>query len=154
VASNKASQVRRVIPPSPLRIYKIMKFIKYITNKGIIPIWSNIPFLIPGLLAMYKGLWAYGLLIMVSAGVSYYYHHTDETALRRVDKVLAYSVIAANLYVLYLAGFKQPYFGVAILFVAIAFYFFFMGKDHKYDVYHGLWHLSSVVITTMCILAY
>ena len=131
-----------------------MKIIKSIASKEIIPIWSNVPFLIPGLIAMYKGLWAYGALIMIAAGVSYYYHHTDETALQRVDKVLAYSVIASNLYVLYLSHFKQPYFSIALLFVAIAFYFFFLGKDHRYDVYHGLWHLSSVVITTMCILAY
>lgn len=131
-----------------------MKIIKYISNKEIIPIWSNVPFVIPGLLAIYKGLWAYGLLIIVAAGVSYYYHHTDETALKRVDKTLAYAVIASNLYVLYLSGFKQPYFVIALLFVAIAFFFFFNGKEHKYDVYHGMWHFCSVIITLMCVLAY
>lgn len=131
-----------------------MKIIKYISNKEIIPIWSNVPFVIPGLLAIYKGLWAYGLLIIVAAGVSYYYHHTDETALKRVDKTLAYTVIASNLYVLYLSGFKQPYFVIALLFVAIAFFFFFNGKEHKYDVYHGMWHFCSVIITLMCVLAY
>lgn len=131
-----------------------MKLIKYLTNKEIIPLWSNVPFVIPGLLAVYKGLWAYGLLIIVAAGVSYYYHHTDETALKRVDKVLAYSVITANLFVLYLSHFRQPYFVIALLFVAIAFFFFFNGKEHKYDVYHGMWHLCSVIITMMCVLAY
>jgi len=131
-----------------------VKIIKYISNKEIIPIWSNVPFVIPGLLAIYKGLWAYGLLIIVAAGVSYYYHHTDETALKRVDKTLAYAVIASNLYVLYLSGFKQPYFVIALLFVAIAFFFFFNGKEHKYDVYHGMWHFCSVIITLMCVLAY
>jgi uncharacterized membrane protein YccC len=109
---------------------------------------------IPGLLAIYKGLWAYGILIIVAAGVSYYYHHTDETALKRIDKTLAYTVIASNLYVLYLSGFKQPYFVIALLFVAIAFFFFFNGKEHKYDVYHGMWHFCSVIITLMCVLAY
>ena len=112
------------------------------------------PFLIPGLIAIYKGLWAYGALIIIAAGVSYYYHHTDETALKRVDKTLAYTVITANLYILYLSKFKQPYFVIALLFVAIAFFFFFNGKEHKYDVYHGMWHLCSVVITLMCVLAY
>jgi len=131
-----------------------VKIIKYISNKEIIPIWSNVPFVIPGLLAIYKGLWAYGLLIIVAAGVSYYYHHTDETALKRVDKTLAYTVIVSNLYVLYLSGFKQPYFVIALLFVAIAFFFFFNGKEHKYDVYHGMWHFCSVIITLMCVLAY
>lgn len=131
-----------------------MKLIKYLTDKEIIPIWSNVPFLFPGLIAIYKGLWAYGALIIIAAGVSYYYHHTDETALKRVDKTLAYTVITANLYILYLSKFKQPYFVIALLFVAIAFFFFFNGKEHKYDVYHGMWHLCSVVITLMCVLAY
>ena len=131
-----------------------MKLIKYITNKEIIPVWSNVPFIIPAGIAVYKGLWAYGALIAVAAGVSYYYHHTDETALKRVDKFLAYSVITANLYVLYLSNFRLPYFLIAIVFVAIAFYFFLTGKDHKYDVYHGMWHFCSVIITLMCVLAY
>ena len=126
----------------------------FLTDKEFIPVWSNVPFIIPAILAVYKGLWAYGILIAVAAGVSYYYHHTDETSLKRVDKFLAYSVITANLYVLYLANFKLPYFLIAIVFVAIAFYFFLTGKDHKYDVYHGMWHFCSVIITLMCVLAY
>jgi hypothetical protein len=131
-----------------------MKLVKFLSNKEIIPIWSNIPFYIPAGIAIYKGLWLYGLLIFTAASVSYYYHHTNETEFKRVDKILAYSVIATNLYILYLAKFKAPYFEIALVFVAIAFYFFLTGKDHKYDVYHGMWHLCSVIITLMCVLAY
>lgn len=131
-----------------------MKIIKALTNKDIIPIWSNIPFCIPAGIAIAKGLWLYGLLIFLAASISYYYHHTNETEFKNVDKVLAYSVIATNLYILYLSNFRQPYFVIALVFVAIAFYFFLTGKDHKYDVYHGMWHLCSVVITLMCVLAY
>ena len=93
-------------------------------------------------------------IIAAAALVSLYYHHTDEVGLKRTDKVLAYSVILSNLYILYLSDFKQPYFSVAIIFVIIAFYFLLTGKEHKYDVYHGVWHLCSVVITLMCVLAY
>jgi tellurite resistance protein TehA-like permease len=132
----------------------MQKALKFLTNKDVIPVWSNIPFIIPAAIAVSKGLVLYATLIAIAAAVSYYYHHTDETKLKRIDRVLAYSVIAANLYVLYLADFRQPYFAIALLFVAIAFYFFFTGKDHKYDTYHGMWHLSSVVITLMCVLAY
>lgn len=131
-----------------------MNLLKELTKKEIIPLWSNAPFAIPGLLAIYKGLWAYGALILIATAVSFYYHYTDENELRKADMILAYSVIAANLYVLYLAQFKQPYFIIALIFVAIAFYFFLNGKDHKYDTYHGMWHLCSVVITLMCVLAY
>ncbi len=125
-----------------------------LTNRTIIPIWSNVPFYLPAAIAIYKGLVWYGLLIALAASVSLYYHLTKETQLAKTDKFLAYSVIAANLYVLYLTGFRQPYFATALVFVAVAFYFFLTGKDHKYDVHHGLWHLSSVVITLMCVLAY
>ena len=131
-----------------------MKLLKALAKKDVVPIWSNVPFYIPGIIAVTKGLWLYGLLIMLAASVSLYYHLTDEREFKRVDKVLAYSVIATNLYILYLAKFKQPYFEIALVFVAIAFYFFLTGKDHKYDVYHGMWHLCSVVITLMCVLAY
>ena len=131
-----------------------MEYIKSLAKKDIIPLWSNAPFLIPGFVAIYKGLWAYGALIIIAAMVSFYYHYTDETGLKRVDKTLAYTVIAVNLYILYLAKFKQPYFIIALIFVALAFYFFRSGKGHKYDVYHGMWHLCSVVITMMCVLAY
>jgi hypothetical protein len=131
-----------------------MKLARFLSNKEIIPIWSNVPFYIPATIAVTKGLWAYGLLITLAASVSLFYHLTDEKEFKRVDKVLAYSVIAANLFVLYLAKFKTPYFPIALVFVGIAFYFFLTGKDHKYDVYHGMWHLCSVVITLMCVLAY
>lgn len=131
-----------------------MKLVKYLSSKDVIPIWSNVPFYIPAGLALTKGLWAYGILIALAASVSLYYHLTDERELKRLDKFLAYSVITANLYILYLAKFKLPYFPIALVFVGIAFYFFLTGKEHKYDVYHGMWHLCSVVITLMCVLAY
>lgn len=102
-----------------------MNLIKYLSNKDVIPIWSNVPFYIPAGLALTKGLWAYGILIALAASVSLYYHLTDELELKRLDKFLAYIVIAANLYILYLAKFKLPYFPIALVFVGIAFYFFF-----------------------------
>lgn len=123
-------------------------------DKTLIPVWSNFPFLIPAALAFYKGLPIYGLLITVATIISYIHHTKGGNIIKRVDQFLALSVISANLYVLYLAGFPPLNFGVALLFVALAFYFFFKGKDHKYDVYHGLWHLCSVVITILCVLAY
>ena len=131
-----------------------MKLSKLLSDKEIIPIWSNVPFFVPAGLAFMKGLWAYGLLFALAASVSLYYHLSNEKELKRLDKILAYSVIAANLYILYLSGFKLPYFPIALIFVVIAFYFLLSGKDHKYDVYHGMWHFCSVIITLMCVLAY
>lgn len=123
-----------------------------LANRTIIPIWSNVPFYIPALIAVSKGLVWYGLLIVAAASVSLFYHLSKETQLKKTDHVLAYSVITANLYVLYRAHFPEPYFMIALTFVALAFYFFLTGKGHKYDVRHGLWHLCSVMITLMCVL--
>ena len=123
-------------------------------NKALIPIWSNVPFFIPAVLAVQKGLWAYGLLIAVATVISLMHHIENGINVKRIDQFFALSVIAANLYVLHLSGWRQPYFAIALVFVATAFYFFLKGKNRKYDLYHGLWHLSSVVITMMCVLAY
>lgn len=131
-----------------------MSHTTFLARRRIIPIWSNVPFYIPAVIAVAKGLPWYGLLIAVAASVSLVYHLSNETRLKTTDRVLAYVVIAANLYVLYLAKFPEPYFLIALIFVALAFYFFLTGKEHKYDVRHGLWHLCSVVITLMCVLAY
>ena len=95
-----------------------MKLSKLLSDKEIIPIWSNVPFFVPAGLAFMKGLWAYGLLIALAASVLLYYHLSNEKDLKRLDKLLAYRVITANLYILYLSGFKLPYFPVALIFVS------------------------------------
>jgi len=90
----------------------------FISKKDIIPLWSNLPFYIPAGLAFTKGLWAYWLLIALAASVLLYYHLSSEKGLKRLDKLLAYRVITANLYILYLSGFKLPYFPIALIFVS------------------------------------
>lgn len=120
----------------------------------LIPIWSNIPFLLPAIIAVNKGLWGYGLLIVIATVVSLIHHMDTKLDVKTVDQFLASSVILANLYVLYLSGWKQPNFAIALLFVALAFYFFFKAQKTNYELNHGLWHLCSVVITLMCTLAY
>jgi hypothetical protein len=118
-----------------------------------VPLWSNVPFVIPAAIAISKGWIAYAILLLTATAVSIAYHASGEQMLSRTDRILATSVIGANLYIFYLSGFRQPYFGIALLFVFIAFYFFFKAKK-DYTVNHGLWHLSSVVITMMTVLSY
>ena len=126
----------------------------YLARRDIIPIWSNVPLYVPAIIAASKGLFWYGFLIAMATTVSLLYHLSKETRLKKTDQALAYTVIAANLFVLYLARFPQPYFMIALAFVGLALYFFLTGKEHKYDVRHGLWHLCSVIITLMSVLAY
>ena len=113
--------VLKKVPPFLNKIAIIESMIKkstFISKKDIIPLWSNLPFFIPAGLAFTKGLWAYWLLIALAASVLLYYHLSSEKGLKRLDKLLAYRVITANLYILYLSGFKLPYFPIALIFVS------------------------------------
>lgn len=123
------------------------------SQKFNLPLWSNVPFIIPAIIALQKGWLAYAILLLTATAVSITYHATREQMLSRTDRILATSVIIANLYLFYLSGFRQPYFSIALLFVFIAFYFFFKARK-DYSVNHGLWHLSSVVITMMTVLSH
>ncbi len=113
--------VLKKVPPflNNIAIIEAMtKTSTFISKKDIIPLWSNLPFYIPAGLAFTKGLWAYWLLIALAASVLLYYHLSSEKGLKRLDKLLAYRVITANLYILYLSGFKLPYFPIALIFVS------------------------------------
>ncbi len=118
--------------------------------------YSNLPFILPAGVAFYKSLPLYGALMLLATAVSLVHHWYEVWLVKVTDQFLALSVIAANLYVLYLSGFRQPHFALALLWVGIAFYFFFTGKGEKYDLYHALWHISSVMITLtlLCVVAY
>ena len=107
------------------------KTLAFISKKDIIPLWSNLPFYIAAGLAFTKGLWVYGLLIALAASVLLYYHLSNEKDLKRLDKLLAYIVITANLYILYLSGFKLPYFPIALIFVSKSYPNFYMSVLNK-----------------------
>ncbi len=114
---------------------------------------SNVLFLIPIIIAVKEGLYFYALLLTVATSISIIYHASHEKYLGSIDRTLATTVIIANLYLCYLSGFKEPFFATALLFVVFAFYFFFKAKNN-YSLNHALWHVCSVVITLMCVLAY
>lgn len=77
------------------------------------------------------------------------YHFYDEVKYATIDKICAYGLIGYNLYSCYLSGFKQPYFALALLGIGVGFYFFFLKKKDDYE-----WHISSAIITILCILGY
>ncbi len=114
---------------------------------------SNAFFIIPAIIAIQKSLFAYAALLVLAMIVSIIYHASNEKILAKTDRLFAVCVIFANLTIFYLSGFSEPYFMIALVFVFIAFYFFFKAKK-SYDVYHGLWHLASVIITLMAVLSY
>ncbi len=112
-------------------------------------VWSNLFFIIPFIIAIYYELFFHSLLIILVLVSSSIYHYSNEKKFRIFDKIFAYSLIAYNLYLCYLAKFKFPYFWIALLFMIIGFYFLFIKKKDDYE-----WHISSVIITIFCLFAY
>jgi len=112
-------------------------------------VWSNSFFLVPILLSISYHLYFHALLVLAAMTFSTVYHLSSEKRWGTIDKIFAYLVIVYNLYLCYLSDFNQPYFSFALLFVFTGFYFFFKMKKDDYE-----WHISCVLITTFCILAY
>lgn len=117
-------------------------------------VWSNVFFGIPLLLTIYYGLFIHSILISAVIIFSTFFHINNEKKWGILDQTFATGLITYNLYLCYLSDFRQPHFFLALLFVVVAFYFYFKQKKANYDLNHSLWHLSSVVITILCIFAY
>jgi len=124
------------------------------SEKSFLKIWSNLAFLVPFFVAVINGLLVYSFVVLVCAVVSTIYHYYDEKRFAILDMITANSLIFSNLVLSYLFNFSFPFFYVAMVFVVIAFYYFF--KQHKSNkIYnHAMWHMSSVIITMMCIFGY
>lgn len=103
--------------------------------------------LIPLSITLYHNLFIYAALIAGVTIFSTLYHFSDEKKYGILDKIFAYGVIGYNLYICYLSDFKQPYFALALISIAIGFYFFFWKKKDDYER-----HIACAIITTLCIL--
>lgn len=117
-------------------------------------IWSNIFFLIPLLLSIYYQIWVHSVLILSVMIFSTLCHINHEKKWAIIDQISAIALMLFNLYLVYLSHFRQPYFFLVLFFVVVAFYFYLKQRKSNYNLNHSLWHLSSVVITVLCILAY
>lgn len=111
-------------------------------------VWSNFFFIIPLVIALYNQLFLYSFLILSVMVFSSIYHYSEEKKFGTADRVFAYSLIFYNLYLCYLADFMFPYFYLALVFVLIGLYFFFVRRKDDYE-----WHISSVVVTIFCLFA-
>ncbi len=116
--------------------------------------WSNLFFIIPLYLSIYHHIYFHSILILLVIIFSTLHHIKNEKKFNIIDQISATLLILSNLYLCYLSNFKQPYFLLALLFVIISFYFYFKNKKYKYNVNHSLWHIFSVIITLLCLLAY
>lgn len=112
-------------------------------------VWSNVFFLIPLILSIIFRVYVLTTIITLVIITSVIYHTTNNKKLLIPDKILAYTLIIANLTLLYFVNFKQPYFIIAFFFVIVGIYFLKIKKKDGWE-----WHLSSTIITILCILAY
>lgn len=112
-------------------------------------VWSNLFFGIPFVIALYYQLIFHSLLIILVLIFSSIYHYSNEKKFGIEDKIFAYSLIIYNFYLCYLSNFKFPYILLALLFVFIGLYFFFIKKKDDYER-----HISSAIVTIICLFAY
>ncbi len=115
---------------------------------------SNLLFAVPLFMAVFFRLYYMIFFIGFVLIISSIYHIYDEKMLSWLDTAAAFALIGSNLVLVYLSRFKSPYFYMAMVFVAISFFFYFGQNSDNYSTYHSLWHISSVIITIFCILGY
>ena len=108
---------------------------------------STILFGVPLLVAWEADMWPMVVLIGCVIAVSLIYHLSGRRRFARPDAVLAWALIAANLWLCIRGGFAEPYFGIALLGVAAALPCYFLLQRKRPVLGHGLWHLFSALIT-------
>ncbi len=117
--------------------------------------WSTFAYLVPFAMAVHYRIWLtiipLGLLILVCLE----YHFSRERKLGRLDHILAWIVIFTNCIICYLGNFRMPFFGLAMLTVVISLFIYFRhGSKNDYNEMHGIWHITSGLITVFSIMTY
>jgi hypothetical protein len=118
-------------------------------------VWSNAFYLLPFSVALYSHLLLTALLCLCVAAFGAMYHLSNEKEYAMADKVSAWLLIASNILLCYLGGFREPYFAIAFLFFCLAmFYHFFPWTKKEYSLGHGLWNLYGSLITLFCVFTF
>ena len=117
-------------------------------------VWSNVAYLVPLAAAAAAGLWVFAVLLGALFITSTGYHFSNERKFIMSDQVSAYAVIAYNLFLLFSTGFPVGNLTLALVLLAAALYFRYVGEKKNFDLSHGLWHISCASITLACISAY
>ena len=115
---------------------------------------TTLLFLIPLALTLLSGLYFYSAIITLSIIIALLYHLNKEKKNFHLDVILSIALITTNLYYVYLSNFKYPYFHLAVIAMIASFYFWFRAQKTNYNFNHSMWHISSVLITILCVLAY
>lgn len=115
-------------------------------------IWSSFAILPATVVLLLTGS-EVGWVYLASLVVTVLYHLADERRFRRVDHVLAYSVIAANGWMA--ANTSNPFLTMlGIGWVLLALDFYFSAKRMFYNRNHTLWHLCCGAACLFFVLGY
>jgi hypothetical protein len=115
---------------------------------------TEILFIIPLLLALFSGLYFYSAIIAISFLTAMLYHLNHEKKYLTIDIIASLALISTNSYYVYLSNFNYPFFHLAVLSLFISIFFWTRARKKNYDFNHSMWHISSILITLFCILAY
>ena len=123
-------------------------------NMKALPAWSNLLFLLPLGMAVYFRIWLSAVILCAVLISSFVYHLSRQKKLAHTDALLAKVLILSNVWICYLGRFSLPWFAATLILAGLALYFYFCEQNKNYILWHGLWHLSSALITVFSILTF
>jgi hypothetical protein len=115
---------------------------------------TELLFTIPLILTLTKEKYLYSIIITLSIIIALIYHLSKEKKCLFLDSTFSTILVCTNLYYVYKADFKYPYFQLAMVALVAAFYFYFRAQKKNYNFNHSMWHVASMLITLFCVLAY
>lgn len=114
---------------------------------------SSFFFIIPAFIGFYTKNISLGLIPLLSLITSLLFHYHHEKRYENIDLTFAYAQMTMNLILTIIVGLHNYLILLGLLFVGISLYLYF--NQHKnYNLYHGLWHLTSSIATSFFILGY
>ncbi len=120
-------------------------------------VWSNAFYLAPLMVALNARMAVHGVVIGMVILLGLLYHLSRETRWGWFDNKAAWTLILANIVVIYLGSFAAPYFPIAVLFLMLALYYHYIAKHKQYGGYglnHGMWHMYGALITLFSLLTF
>ncbi len=118
-------------------------------------VWSNVFYVVPLTAALFLGLPFAAFALTVLIIISTAFHATAEKRFSLLDTLAGGTVLALNLVLWYLGGFKIFYFLIiCFLFVLAVYIRYWREHGDRESAAHGWWHLCAALATLFCILSY
>lgn len=117
-------------------------------------VWSNIFFIFPLFLAFFLKVYWYIPLLAFVMFFSMRYHFAKQKRYYPHDHIFALILIISNFYLYFSGGLNEIFAYLIPFFIIMTLSFHYYRKKTMYQGLHALWHLSSALLTSLCILTY